>query len=254
MEFMTSTSPLQNKSGIISRLQKLARNPIDIANGRYYWAVGGESRPAFYDIDKTYPCLRLLDRNYEVIREEMEAVLSYKDRIPRYHEISSRENYISGTVDPEKDWRVFMLESLVGTLEVNQARCPRTTALIKTIPNLIQAFFSILDPGKSIPAHSGPYMGYLRYHLALRVPANNPPSMRVKDQIHTWEAGRSILFDDSWNHEVYNKSDDFRVVLIVDFLRPMPFHLHALNWCLTHVLLRHSEEAKLALAHIKKYS
>lgn len=78
--------------------------------------------------------------------------------------------------------------------------------------------------------------------------------MRVKDQIHTWEERRSILFDDSLNHEVYNKSDDLRVVLIVDVLRPMPLHLHAANWFLTRVLMRQSEEGKQALARIEKYT
>ena len=98
------------------------------------------------------------------------------------------------------------------------------------------------------------YLGYLRYHLGLVVPKNNPPSMRVNDQIHIWEEGKSILFDDSWEHEVYNKSDGLRVVLIVDLLRPMPRPLHAINTLLTHVLGRHSEEAKQIMANIKKYS
>ena len=78
--------------------------------------------------------------------------------------------------------------------------------------------------------------------------------MRVKDQLPTWEEGRSVLFDDSWNHEVFNSSDDLRVVLIVDVLRPMPFSLHAANWILPRLLMRHSEEAKQVRANIKKYS
>ena len=47
--------------------------------------------------------------------------------------------------------------------------------LVAGIPNLFQAFFSILEPGKSIPAHEGPYCGYLRYHLGLIVPEESPP-------------------------------------------------------------------------------
>jgi aspartyl/asparaginyl beta-hydroxylase (cupin superfamily) len=46
--------------------------------------------------------------------------------------------------------------------------------------------------------------------------------MRVKDRYHTWREGESLLFDDSWNHEVVNESDGIRVILIVDILRPMP--------------------------------
>ncbi len=76
--------------------------------------------------------------------------------------------------------------------------------------------------GKAIPAHEGPYRGYLRYHLGLVVPEANPPSIRIKDEHYTWKEGESILFDDSWNHEVYNESVGDRVVLIVDIRRPMP--------------------------------
>jgi aspartyl/asparaginyl beta-hydroxylase (cupin superfamily) len=223
-------------------------------NERYRKSAGGDDRQAFYDIDKTYPSLRILDRNYDSIREEMEAVLAYKDRLPRYHDLDARETYISGTVDPDKTWKVFMLQCIVGAPKHNQTRCPHTTALIQQIPNVYQAFFSILDPGKSIPAHCGTYYGYLRYHLPLRVPKNNPPSMRVKDRIITWRERESIMFDDSLNHEVYNKSDDLRVVLIVDVLRPMPLHLHAANWFLTRVLFRQSEEGKQALAMFDSYT
>jgi aspartyl/asparaginyl beta-hydroxylase (cupin superfamily) len=66
--------------------------------------------------------------------------------------------------------------------------------------------------------------------------------------------GGAILFDDNWEHEVYNKCNDLRVVLIVDFLRPMPFHLHAVNWGITNTLNRVSEEADLLMANIEKYS
>lgn len=239
---------------ILRRAMRVARNPIPAINSRLKRAAGGDRRPVFYDIDKTYPAFRLLDRGYPVIREEMESVLNYKDRIPRYHDLDRAESYISGSDDVDKTWRVFMLQSTAGTPTANQARCPRTTALLRKIPGIYQAFFSILDPAKSIPAHAGTYYGYLRYHLGLRVPKNNPPTMRVKDEFHTWEEGRSILFDDSWNHEVMNKSDDMRVVLIVDVLRPVPLSLYTANWVVTRVWMRHSEEAKQVMTNIKKYS
>ncbi|HEX5527965.1 MAG TPA: aspartyl/asparaginyl beta-hydroxylase domain-containing protein [Methylomirabilota bacterium] len=104
-----------------------------------------------------------------------------------------------------------------------------------------------------MPAHDGPYLGYLRYHLALLVPSVDPPSMRVNDQLHTWQEGRSILFDDSWNHQVYNTSRERRVVLIVDVLR-MAWPLHAINWLVTRVLARYSEEVRKARANVNRYA
>jgi aspartyl/asparaginyl beta-hydroxylase (cupin superfamily) len=227
---------------------------VGLLNRLFRRHVGGAQRPAFFDVDATYPALRLLDRNYAVIREELLAVMQDQERIPRYHEISKAETYISGTVDPARSWRVFMLAHVSGGIPTNQARCPRTSALLGQIPGLLQAFFSILDPGKSIPAHDGPYLGYLRYHLALLVPRVDPPSMRVKDQVHTWQEGRSILFDDSWNHQVYNTSPERRVVLIVDVVRPMAWPLHVINWLVTRVLARYSEEVREIRANVTRYA
>lgn len=216
--------------------------------------VGGDGRPAFFDIDATYPALRLLDRNFETISEEVHALLLERERIPKYHELSATETYISGTVDADKGWRVFMLKWLAGGVESNRSRCPRTVELLDRIPGVVCAFFSILEAGKSVPAHDGPYLGYLRYHLALKVPSSDPPSIRVKDAVHTWVEKGSVLFDDSWNHEVYNRSSDIRVVLIVDVMRPMSLPYHALNWFVLHMLGPASDEARKAAANIKKYA
>jgi aspartyl/asparaginyl beta-hydroxylase (cupin superfamily) len=234
--------------------EKAALHGMARLNRVFHWAAGGRSRPAYYDIDKTYPALRVLDENFSVIRDEMEAVLHDKDRIPRYHEIQKREQYISGTVSPEKAWRVFEIVTPFGTPTANQAKCPHTTALLRRIPGTFHGFFSILDPGKPIPAHSGEYYGYLRYHLGLRIPKVNPPSMRVKNEIHTWEEGKSILFDDSCEHEVYNEADGIRVVLIVDVMRPMPAPIHALNVFATRYVMRRLTEAKQIMAAIQERS
>ena len=138
-------------------------DPVAAVNWRFKRHAGGEERPAFYDIDATYPSLRILDRSYPVIRAKMEAVLQGKARIPRYHDLDRAESYIAGSDDPEKNWRVFMLWSMAGTPKANQARCPRTTALLRRIPNLYQAFFSILDAGKPGGASSSTTAGTTRW-------------------------------------------------------------------------------------------
>ncbi|HEY1797573.1 MAG TPA: aspartyl/asparaginyl beta-hydroxylase domain-containing protein [Stellaceae bacterium] len=251
------TNPMRIRIPNATRVRQAVRHPADsalsILNKCFAWAADGERRAAFHDIDKVCPSLRILDQNYRIIQNELESVLTHKNRIPRYHEISPRETYISGTVNPDKDWRIFTLATFIGTPTANREKCPQTTALIDQIPGVISAFFSILDAGKSIPAHCGPSMGYLRYHLALRVPKINPPSIRVKDQYYAWEEGESIVFDDSWEHEVFNESNELRVVLIVDIFRPMPLPLHMMNRLLCRTT-RYSDEAKQAFAQIEKYS
>jgi aspartate beta-hydroxylase/beta-hydroxylase len=78
--------------------------------------------------------------------------------------------------------------------------------------------------------------------------------MRVKDQLHTWREGESILFDDSWNHQVYNTSPERRVVLIVDVVRPMGWPHAWLNWMVVRVLARHSEETREIRANVNRYA
>jgi aspartyl/asparaginyl beta-hydroxylase (cupin superfamily) len=198
-------------------------------NKFYDLHTGGSRRPVFHDIAATRPELLELDRNFAVIREELLGVLPGKGSIPRYHELDRMQYPISGKVDQDKDWKVFPLNVMGVKPRAYCERCPRTTALLENIPGLFEAFFSILEGGKSIPPHEGPYRGYLRYHLGLLVPEKNPPSIRLKDQVYTWKEGESILFDDSWEHEVFNQAESDRVVLIVDIRRPMPQPFDAVN-------------------------
>jgi len=192
-------------------------------------AAGGGRRPVFFDIDKTYPSLRTLDRNYNAIRGELLALLGEVKDMPRYHDVDSNMHGISNVQNADRNWNVFMLYAMGAKPEENRARCPSTVSTLESIPNVWQAFFSILEPGKSIPPHFGPYSGYLRYHLALRVPKENPPTLRVRDQFYTWKDGESVLFDDTWDHEVVNESDEPRAVLVVDVFRPMSRPFEALN-------------------------
>jgi len=198
-------------------------------NKFYDLRIGGSRRPVFFDISATRPELLELDRNYQVIREELMGILSEKQAIPRYHELDQMQYNISARVNPDRDWKIYPLNLMGVKPKAYCARCPRTTALLDGIPGLFEAFFSILERGKSIPHHEGPYRGYIRYYLGLIVPEKNPPSIRVKDQEYTWKEGESVLFDDSWDHEVYNQCDADRVVLIVDIRRPMPQPFDGVN-------------------------
>lgn len=189
-------------------------------SGWFRRTAGGSDRPVMFDIDTTYPALRSLDHSYADIRAELDVVLKDRDTLPAYHDLDPDQATISKTTP--KEWKIFYLWAMGERAEPNASKCPRTSELLDSIPGVFQAFFSILEPGKSIPEHEGPYCGYLRYHLGLVVPPEAPPSIRVRDKWHTWQEKQSVLFDDSWNHEVVNESSGERIVLIVDVLRPMP--------------------------------
>ena len=182
--------------------------------------AGWDRRPVFFDIDAVRPELRELERAYPRIRAELDALLEQRVDMPRYHEVNTPATEISSST--EGNWKVFMLELLGRKPERNRAQCPGTCAALERVPGVLQAFFSVLEPGKSIPLHDGPYLGYLRYHLGLRVPKDDPPLIRVAGREYVWKEGEGVMFDDSWPHEVINRSREPRVVLIVDVPRPLP--------------------------------
>ena len=219
-------------------------------NDFYGLYLGKNTRPTFFEIQKICPQLHGLTSQWSTIKKEFEAVLAHMPNLPRYHDIDPGEAEISAASD--KKWSVFMLFLLGYQSEDAEILCPQLCALLKTIPNAIQAFFSILEPGKSIPLHDGPYLGYLRYHLGIKIPQNNPPSIIVNKQPYTWREGEAVLFDDSWPHEVVNHSDDYRVVLIVDILRPMPFLPNILNRFVTSVIAKYFY-GKPVMKKVKKY-
>ncbi len=198
---------------------------------------GGTQRPVILDVISTFPELSLIEQNYDTIKTEFENVIRHFE-IPAYHEVEQRQYAISGKVAPNVKWKVFLLYYSGETPDLAKELCPNTCNILKEIPNIYKVFFSVLEPGKSIPAHHGPYRGYLRYHLGLKVPKVSPPSIRIKDQIYLWKEKESILFDDTWEHEVINHSKEERVVFIIDLLRPLPFIPDMINRFIANFLLK----------------
>ncbi|MCA0422780.1 MAG: aspartyl/asparaginyl beta-hydroxylase domain-containing protein, partial [Proteobacteria bacterium] len=108
--------------------------------------------------------------------------------------------------------------------------CPETWRILQKIPGLKSAMFSIFEPGKHLKPHRGPYNGVLRLHLGLKVPAaRDKVAIRVLDQVCHWDEGKVLIFDDAYEHEAWNHSDEVRVVLFVDFVKPTSFPANLVN-------------------------
>ena len=101
--------------------------------------------------------------------------------------------------------------------------CPRTAELIANQPafNTVvhsSHFFSRLTPGSHISKHCGPSNLRLRCHLGLQVP--DGCRIRVGDEIRAWKQGECLVFDDSFEHEVFHDGNADRIVLICDCWHP----------------------------------
>ena len=148
--------------------------------------------------------------------------------VPPFQEISPE----AGALTQDAHWRTFVFHAYGHRAARNCELCPLTVALCEAIPGMKTAFFSIISPGKTIPPHRGPYNGLLRCHLGLIVPPDTPSAqcrMRVGEHVFGWTEGRTVVFDDTFEHEVWNPTDGLRVVLFLDVLRPMRFPLNLIN-------------------------
>ena len=128
---------------------------------------------------------------------------------------------ICATIAAIDMWRSFFLWGYGYAIEDNLAQCPRTAEIVARIPDLNSAFFSILAPGTHIPAHRGVTKGLITCHLGLIVPRDGDVRMRVDNRMVRWAEGETLVFDDTYDHEVWNDTADTRVVLLIKFERPL---------------------------------
>lgn len=176
-----------------------------------------------------------LEKNQPVIRDELEGILEYVEQIPNFQQISTDQKSITR----DDKWKTYFLYGFGYKAEQNCTRCPETTKLVESIPNMKTAFFSILAPGKHIPEHRGLYKGFVRYHLGVKIP--RPPSqcgIMVDGKTRHWQEGESLIFDDTYLHEAWNNSDEIRVVLFMDILRPLKFPGNILNAGILNLIKR----------------
>lgn len=204
-----------------------------------------EKNPALIrDYARHYPALAILEQNFAVIQKECLELMARSEKIPHIRQAGGR--YTTRGIH-EIEWKTFMLKS-GRFLEANCRHAPETTRLLRQIPDVSMAFFSILGPGQHIRAHWGYYKGFWRYHLGLVVPNDNRDQtcwLRVNDdrraydkrirsviektEKYYWHEGEGIVFDDTYLHDACNASDAPRAVLFLDLIRPLPWYLDVPN-------------------------
>ena len=169
---------------------------------------------------KHFTFLKSFTDNWQTIKAELTEILKHREAIPLFQDVSSDQKKIS----MGNNWRTFILFGFGEKLEKNCKQAPVTTRLLEAVPNLQTAWFSILGPGYHIPAHRGVSKGILRSHLGLIIPKQAEKCrMRVGDTINVWRPGEIFVFDDTYEHEVWNDTKEERVILLFDFNRPMKF-------------------------------
>ena len=210
----------------ISLIIFVGLDPIRVAYAGSYLFTRNVRTEAILDPDIYFPGHIDFQNSFSEIRREVEDVMRYQSSVPLTRDTFNGENnYIGsdiqvGSDGKQKGWRFFMLTAGSDVSEAAKRLCPKTLELIQKHPQILSSGISIL-PGKvSIPQHVGYYKGILRYMLPIIVPKNRENVyICLNDQKLVWEEGVSVVFDDTYPHKVYNKTDETRVVLYMDIER-----------------------------------
>lgn len=163
-------------------------------------------------------------------------VLDYmaQHRIPETSEING--------LDPDSDeakrsvpadvgaWRSLVLQWFGKDIEANARHFPETMRAVGSLSGITSFGFTALDRRAHIAEHRGPNRGAVRYQLPIIVPG--PPGacrIRVGEEMICWNEGECVVFDLSEYHEVWNDTDEVRVLLMIEVPMPLPFPLSIVN-------------------------
>jgi ornithine lipid ester-linked acyl 2-hydroxylase len=175
--------------------------------------------PPVFD-PKTFPWTRTLEDNWLAIRDDAMSIWRHWDALPPMVEVVPMTHKIT----TDDTWRTFFLWCYGERIEQNCARVPQTAALVDRIPGISMALFSYHKPGLHIPRHVGVTKYFLTCHLGLKVPQEREKCrIQVDDQTLLWEEGKTVVFDDMAEHEVWNDTDEYRTILMMQFQRPVNF-------------------------------
>jgi aspartate beta-hydroxylase len=201
----------------------LGRKQIYLQQPRYYY-FPGLPQIQFYQRDQ-FPWIEALEQATPAIRDELLAVMQEPTAFAPYVQgYTNRPHKQEAGMRDNPDWSAFYLWKDGSVVEENAQRCPRTMQALADLPlakvknRSPSVLFSLLRAGAHIPPHNGLVNTRLICHLPLIVPEQC--SFRVGNEVREWREGEAWLFDDSIEHEAWNRSDSTRVILLFDVWRP----------------------------------
>jgi aspartate beta-hydroxylase len=208
------------------------RQSLDILFGRKqpyfqqprYYFFPGLPQIQFYG-RALFPWLDRVEAATADIREELVAVMREEAAFKPYVQGDpKRPRKLQDGMLDNPDWSAFYLWKNGQVVAENAARCPKTLAALEGAPvarmpgRSPSILFSQLRPGARIPPHCGLVNTRLICHLPLIVPEGC--TFRVGNDTRPWEEGKAWAFDDTIEHEAWNRSDRTRVILLFEIWRP----------------------------------
>ena len=231
------------------------RRPISIVHAASAIVGSSVRTPPVLDAHKLFSGAVEFEEKFVELKEEIMQL--EEGSIPLTRSTFDGENeYIGQDVRTEEDgkeigWRVFTV--CVGPHISEKARtaCPTLVRLLEKYSAEVKSCaISILPSHTKIPQHVGYYKGVIRYMLPIKVPVDRENVyICVNKTKIVWEEGKSVMFDDTYPHKVFNRTDEHRIVIYMDIIRPLSsWWLNMLN----AFMIRLTQNAPTMLAEIKK--
>ena len=179
--------------------------------------------------DELLGCLQLrtadrVEDAFSTIRAELDYAMATATGFEPYVKAAAnRPPSTQGGLAGNDAWSAFFLIK-DGEVTAGGQHCPATLAALDgaplaRIPNHSPlVLFSKLAGGAHIPAHTGMINTRLICHLPLIAPVGC--HFRVGNELRTWENGKAWVFDDTIEHEAWNRSSEDRTILLFDIWRP----------------------------------
>jgi hypothetical protein len=177
----------------------------------------------FYERDE-FEWLADIEAAVPAMREELLAILANGKDFAPYVEANSDRPRAANPLLDDPSWGAFYFWRNGKIVEENAARCPATMAALALAPMPIIdqrspiALWSLLKPGTHIQPHHGLLNTRLICHIPLIIPGDC--ALRVGNEVREWREGEALVFDDSFEHEAWNRSHSTRVVLLFEIWRP----------------------------------
>ena len=175
-----------------------------------------------------FPWYDALEARTDAIRAEMLQVVSgdggLEPFLGHFDDKLALQDHLRGDKG-EPAWNAFFFHRHGVRNDANAARCPATIAALEATPlcrvrdHSPEVCFSVLTPGSHILPHRGVTNTRLVTHLPLVVPEGDL-ALQVSGETMRWQEGRCFTFDDTFEHEAWNRSDETRVVVLLDVWNP----------------------------------
>ena len=163
-----------------------------------------------------FPTLDPLRENWQVIRDE---ALQLFDQ--GHIRAAEKNNDASFNSFFKEGWKRFYLKWYDEPLPSAQTLCPKSVALVRSIPSVKAALFALLPPDGRLNPHRDPFAGSLRYHLGLVTPNSDLCRIFIDGNPYAWRDGEDIVFDETYIHSAENRTDVTRIILFCDIERPL---------------------------------